>query len=134
MSAPSPFQDLPKLELHCHLDACVRVSTARSIGGQLGLTLPARLEDALVAPPVCANLADYIRRLDLALDVMQRAQDLTRIARELVEDLARDRVIYAEVRFAPQLHTRRGLGMQAVLEAVHAGLQEGGRLTRSRRG
>jgi adenosine deaminase len=58
---------------------------------------------------------------------MQRAQDLTRIARELVEDFARERVIYAEVRFAPQLHTRRGLAMQQVLEAVHAGLQEGWR-------
>jgi adenosine deaminase len=127
MSAPSPFLDLPKLELHCHLDACVRVATAAEIGAELGLALPARLEDALVAPEVCADLADFLRRLDLALEVMQRAGDLTRVARELVEDFARERVIYAEVRFAPQLHTRRGLGMQQVLEAVHAGLQEGGR-------
>lgn len=128
MAHDSPFRNLPKLELHCHLDACVRVATVDEIGRELGLALPAPLEEALVAPEVCENLFDYISRLDLALEVMQRAQDLTRIARELVQDLARDGVIYAEVRFAPQLHTRRGLTMQRVLEAVHAGLQEGGRV------
>lgn len=127
MPDPSPFRDLPKLELHCHLDACVRVATVGELGRELGLALPARLEQALVAPEVCESLSDYISRLDLALAVMQRAQDLTRIARELVEDFARDGVVYAEVRFAPQLHTRRGLSMQRVVEAVHEGLQQAGR-------
>lgn len=121
------FRDLPKIELHCHLDACVRIETAREIGRELGLPLPERLEDALVAPEVCASLIDYIRRLDLALEVMQRAADLTRVAAELVEDCARDGVIYAEVRFAPQLHTRRALTAQQVVDAVHAGLTEAGR-------
>jgi adenosine deaminase len=121
------FRDLPKIELHCHLDACVRLETAREIGRELGRPLPERLEDALVAPEVCASLFDYIRRLDLALEVMQRPADLTRIAREVVEDFAHDGVVYAEVRFAPQLHTRRGLTPQQVVGAVHAGLTEGGR-------
>jgi adenosine deaminase len=126
MTATS-FRDLPKIELHCHLDACVRLETAREIGRELRLSLPDRLEDALVAPEVCASLFDYIRRLDLALEVMQRAADLTRIAAELVEDCARDGVVYAEVRFAPQLHTRRHLTPQQVVDAVHAGLTDGSR-------
>jgi adenosine deaminase len=75
---------------------------------------------------VCDDLFDYLRRLDLALEVMQRPADLERVARELVEDLAADGVIHAEVRFAPQLHTRRGLSMHEVLDAVARGLSDGG--------
>jgi adenosine deaminase len=119
------LRELPKIELHCHLDACVHVSTVAEIGKQLGLTLPQPLEQALVAPPVCHDLMDYLRRIDLALEVMQREDDLRRIACELVEDFHADGVIYAEVRFAPQLHTRRGLSLQQVVNSVHAGLEEG---------
>jgi adenosine deaminase len=118
---------LPKIELHLHLDACVRIDTAREIGRETGLVMPEPLRDALVAPEVCENLFDYLRRLDLALQVMQRASDLERIARELVEDLAADGVVHAEVRFAPQLHTRGGLAMQEVVEAVDRGLRHGSR-------
>jgi len=122
----SPFQDLPKVELHCHLDACVRLETAAEIGRELGLALPASLRDALVAPEACHDLRDFIRRLDLALDVMQRPSDLARVARELVEACAADGVVYVEVRFAPLLHTRRGLTPQQVVDAVHAGLARAG--------
>lgn len=119
------FRKLPKIELHCHLDGSVRVETVREIGAALGLALPSRLESALVAPETCHDLADYIRRIDLALEVMQHREHLRRIARELVEDFSDDGVIYGEVRFAPQLHTRRGLSLQEVVDAVHDGLRAG---------
>ncbi len=125
----SRFATLPKVELHCHLDACVRIGTVADIARQTGLELPPSLREALVAPPLCADLADYLARIDLAVAVMQRPEDLARIARELVEDFRSDGVIYGEVRFAPQLHQRRGLVLQQVVDAVHAGLQEGKRLT-----
>jgi adenosine deaminase len=70
-------------------------------------------------------LADYLLRIDLALEVMQHRGQLVRIAREFVEDLAADGVIYGEVRFAPQLHLRQGLSLQGVVDAVHEGLLEG---------
>jgi len=119
------FRKLPKIELHCHLDASVRVATVAELGRGMGLVLPEPLELALVAPESCVNLADYLRRIDLALEVMQESAHLTRIARELVEDLAREGVIYGEIRFAPQLHRRRGLSLQEVVNAVHDGLQAG---------
>jgi adenosine deaminase len=121
------FRALPKIELHCHLDACLRIATVAELGRELGLHLPDPVAPALIAPDVCANLFDYISRLDLALEVMQRSDDLTRIALELVEDMAAENVIYAEVRFAPQLHTRMGLSMPAVVDAVRRGLELGRR-------
>ena len=120
---PAQLRKLPKIELHCHLDGCVRVQTVAEIGLELGLALPEPLENALVAPERCANLADYISRIDLALQVMQRPRDLSRIARELTEDMASDGVIYGEVRIAPQLHTRRGMSLQQVVDVVSSGLR-----------
>jgi adenosine deaminase len=124
---PTDFRKLPKIELHCHLDASVRISTVADLGRQIGLTLPEPLAPALVAPEICLDLADFLSRIDLALEVMQHRHQLVRIAREFVEDLALDGVIYGEVRFAPQLHLRQGLSLQEVVEAVHEGLLQGQR-------
>ncbi|HEY4907779.1 MAG TPA: adenosine deaminase [Candidatus Acidoferrum sp.] len=119
------FKSLPKIELHCHLDASLRVSTVADLGRKIGLDLPNPLQPALIAPECCIDLADYLVRIDLALEVMQQRDHLVRIAREVVEDLAADGVIYGEIRFAPQLHLRNGLNMQEVLSAVHEGLKQG---------
>jgi adenosine deaminase len=119
------FGSLPKFELHCHLDGCVRLETAREIALATGVALPPSLRDALIAPDLCLDLADYIRRIDFALEVMQRREDLFRVAEELVETWAAENIIYGEARFAPQLHTRRGLALQQVLDSVHAGLAAG---------
>jgi adenosine deaminase len=119
------YRSLPKLELHCHLDGCVRLDTAREIALATEVPVPPSLRQALVAPEVCLDLADYIRRIDFALQLMQRPEDLFRVAAELVETWAAENVIYGEARFAPQLHNRRGLSPQQALEAVHAGLSSG---------
>ncbi len=121
------FTALPKIELHCHLDGCVRLESARDIAERRGVPLPASLADALIAPDVCDDLADYIRRIDFALMVMQHEEDLARIAEELVETWAADGVVYGEARFAPQLHGREGMSMQRALDAVYAGLSSGRR-------
>src|SRR5579872_4651885 len=123
------YRALPKIELHCHLDASVRVATVAELGRRIGLDLPTPLEPALVAPEVCIDLADYLVRIDLALEVMQHREHLVRISREIVEDLAADGTIYGEIRFAPQLHLRNGLTMQEVLNAVDEGLKQGERQT-----
>lgn len=121
------FTKLPKIELHCHLDGCVRLETAKEIAEETGVALPPSLHEAMVAPDCCIDLADYIQRIDFALEVTQREEDLFRVAEELVEQWALENVIYGEARFAPFLHGRRGLTMQAAVEAVHAGLKSGER-------
>ena len=119
---PPDFRKFPKIELHCHLDASVRIATVADLGRQIGLTLPDPLAPALVAPEICLDLAGFLLRINLALEVMQHRGQLVRIAREFVEDLALEGVINGEVRYAPQLHMRQGLSMQEVVDAVHEGL------------
>jgi len=116
---------LPKAELHVHLDTSLRPRTAGELAAAQGIDLPDDLDGALICPPLCHNLADYLTRVNAALEVLQTAPALERAAYELVEDMAREHVIYAEIRYAPQLHLRRGLSMQDAIDAVSAGLQHG---------
>jgi adenosine deaminase len=116
---------LPKAELHCHLDGSLRASTLLELGAEYGKPLPAADADALAAymrVDDARTLEDYLRRFDITLSVMQRAEALERIAYELVADAAADGVRYIEVRFAPVLNTREGLTMPDVLDATLRGL------------
>jgi adenosine deaminase len=116
------IRGLPTAELHVHLDTSIRPQTVAELGAEQCIDLPDDLETALIAPPVCENLGDYLTHVEAALDVLQTASALERVAYELVEDLAAENVVYAEIRYAPQLCIRGGLSMQQVIDAVTAGL------------
>jgi len=120
------FEALPKTDLHVHLDGSLRLSTILEIADAQGLELPAKDEKGLFDAIGCGknfgSLVDYLRGFDITLQVMQTATSLERIAFELGEDAHRENVRYMEVRYAPLLHTRRGLKLTAVVEAVLDGL------------
>jgi len=121
--SPQILRALPKVELHVHLDCSVRPHTAGELAAQQGRPVPDELDKALICPAICDNLADYLSRVDAALAVLQTAPALERVAYELVEDMSHEHIVYAEVRYAPQLCTRGSLSMQEVINAVSAGLQ-----------
>lgn len=70
------------------------------------------------------SLVEYLKTFDVTTSVMQTAPQLTRIAREFVEDLAADGVVYGEVRWAPEQHLQGGLTLDQTVEAVQAGIEE----------
>ncbi len=117
--------------LHDHLDGGLRPSTIVEIAAEIGHELPASSPDALgtwfVEACDSGSLERYIATFDHTIAVMQRAADLRRVARECVEDLAADGVIYAEVRYAPEQHLEEGLSLQDVVDAVREGFTEGER-------
>jgi adenosine deaminase len=120
---------LPKVSLHDHLDGGVRSATIVEIAAEVGHRLPTDDPDALrtwfVESCTSGTLVDYLMTFDHTIAVMQRPQDLRRVAREFVEDLAADGVIYGETRWAPEQHTRAGLTTAQAIEAVRDGLVEG---------
>ncbi len=79
----------------------------------------------MVAPDDCPSQAEYIKYFDDAIGVMQDAEALERIAYELCVDSAADNIDYLEVRWAPLLHLREGLGISDVIRAVVSGLEAG---------
>jgi len=124
-----PIQPLPKIGLHEHLDGGVRPATIIELGSELGLALPATEPDALAdwfyAQCTGGDLVSYLKTFDLTIACMQTVGGLERVAREYVEDLAADGVVYAEVRWAPEQHLTRGLAPDEAVEAVQRGIEQG---------
>jgi adenosine deaminase len=120
----------PKVLLHDHLDGGLRPATLVELAaasGYRGLATddPAELGRRFVADASRRDLVRYLEGFAHTVAVMQSAAALERVARECVADLADDGVVYAEVRFAPELHTDAGLALEAVVEAVLAGFASG---------
>ena len=131
---PTPDQLLraPKVLLHDHLDGGVRPATVVELAAETGYDgLPTSDVDELSAWFVEAansgSLERYLETFAHTVGVMQTTDALARVAAECAEDLARDGVVYAEVRYAPELHVERGLTLGEVVDAVTAGFREGER-------
>lgn len=119
----------PKVVLHDHLDGGLRPDTVIDLAADLGHALPTTDPDELAAwfhrGANRRDLALYLECFAHTAGVMQTVDGLTRVARECAEDLAADGVVYAEVRFAPELHTELGLSLDAAVAAVLAGFAQG---------
>ncbi|MEJ5919164.1 MULTISPECIES: adenosine deaminase [unclassified Corynebacterium] len=121
---------LPKVLLHEHLDGGLRPQTVVDLARECGYTdLPTTDAEELGAWFVEAgnagSLPKYLSAFGHTCGVMQTADALARVAREAVEDLAADNVVYAELRMAPENHLEKGLTLQEVIDAVVEGLIEG---------
>jgi adenosine deaminase len=121
------FRQLPKTDLHVHLDGSLRLETiidlAETHKVELPSTDPDELRKAMNLGENCGSLVEYLKAFDVTLRVMQHEEALFRVAYELAEDAARENVRYMEVRYSPMLHTRLGLRITSVVEAVLAGLR-----------
>ncbi|MGP9783472.1 adenosine deaminase [Glutamicibacter sp. AOP12-B1-11] len=122
------FRDLPKVSLHDHLDGGLRPQTIIDLAAEVGHELPATDAEALGEwfreSADSGSLPRYLETFDHTLAVMQTRDALIRVAREFVEDLAADGVIYGEVRYAPEQHLREGLSLDDVVDAVQEGLDQ----------
>ena len=119
----------PKVLLHDHLDGGLRPATIVELAAEVGHELPATDPEALgrwfVESADSGSLERYLETFRHTVGVMQSADALTRVARECVEDLAADGVVYAEIRYAPELHVECGLSLDDVVAAVQRGFDEG---------
>jgi adenosine deaminase len=121
------FEQLPKADLHVHLDGSLRLETILALAQETGVELPTRdpeeLRRAMNLGQNCGSLVEYLKAFDVTLKVMQTEEALHRVAYELAEDAARENVRLLEVRYSPMLHTRQGLKLVNVVEAVLGGLR-----------
>ena len=131
MTAATPEQvaAAPKVALHEHLDGGLRPATVAEIAAEIGHELPADGADALGAwfaeASSSGSLERYLETFVHTVAVMQRPEDLARVARESVLDLATDGCVYAELRWAPEQHLSAGLTLRDTVDAVQAGIDEG---------
>ncbi len=137
--APPTSQDIPsralvarapKVLLHDHLDGGLRPQTVIDLAQQTGYQdLPSTSADELARwfseAAYSGSLERYLETFRHTVGVTQTAEALARVARECAQDLAADGVVYAEVRFAPELHTEQGLTLHQVIDAVLHGFRQG---------
>jgi adenosine deaminase len=121
---------VPKVLLHDHLDGGLRPLSIIELADETGYatlptTDPTELTTWMRRGANRKDLTLYLETFAHTVGVMQTAAAIARVARECAEDLAADGVVYAEVRFAPELHTDRGLTLDEVIEAVLGGFAEG---------
>jgi len=122
----------PKVLLHDHLDGGLRPETVIDLARDAGYDrLPTQdageLARAFTAGADRKSLELYLEGFEHTVGVLQTREALTRVAEECAADLAADGVVYAEVRYAPELSTRDGLSLDDVTEAILEGFDLGAR-------
>ncbi len=122
----------PKVLLHDHLDGGLRPATIVELAADveyegLPTTDADELREWFIAASSSGSLVRYLETFAHTIAVTQTTEALSRVARECAVDLAADGVVYAEVRFAPELHTQRGLTESEIVEAVISGFVQGQR-------
>jgi adenosine deaminase len=119
------LRQLPKSDLHVHLDGSLRLPTLIELARERGVKLPSETPEGLlelVFKEAYRDLPDYLHGFAYTCAVLTDAEALERAAYELAEDCLAEGVCYLEVRFAPQLHVRPGFEVGEVLAAVDRGL------------
>lgn len=127
---PDQIRRAPKVLLHDHLDGGLRPGTVVDLARESGYaalpeTDPDKLGIWFREAADSGSLERYLETFSHTVGVMQTRESLVRVARECAEDLAEDGVVYAEVRYAPELNTKGGLTLNEVVETVQEGLAAG---------
>jgi adenosine deaminase len=127
-----PFLALPKISLHDHLDGSLLLSTLYELSDEIGQVLPhsdpGTLQLWFAGKYPEPKLENWDEKFAITTRVMQTPENLARVAKEFVLELAADGVVYGETRWAPEKHLAGGMSMDEAVEAVTAGLTEGERI------
>ena len=113
------------IDFHLHLDGSLSEEDFIYLAKRNHIELGDDFPNNIYVPKDCPSLEEYLTRFDLPCALMQDEYSLAYVAKSLVKRLNNLGLIYAEIRFAPQLHTLKGLSQYQVTEAVLKGLNEG---------
>lgn len=121
------LKHIPKTELHCHLDGSLSLAVIRELAELAKISIPRsddELKNLVTAPASVTSLNDYLKTFDFVRPLLQTSEALQLAAYDVVRQAAEDKVIYTEIRFAPELSMDQGLSVAQVIEAVCLGLKK----------
>jgi len=120
------LREIPKTDLHVHLDGSLRISTLIELAKEQNVSLPSYTQEGLmetVFKTDYKDLPEYLQGFAYTCAVMRDPDSLERIAYEFAQDNAEEGVYYVEVRFAPYLHVHEKLDVETVIASVNRGLE-----------
>jgi len=116
------------IDLHLHLDGAITVPIAKQLAEIQGFQLPTdsdeELEKYLTVPPDCKSLNDFLRCFEIPGYLLQTPVGLREAVRLVADNMKSQGVVYAEIRFAPQFHTKDGMTQEEAIQAALEGLKE----------
>ncbi len=116
------------IDLHLHFDGSLLPRTVLELAQEQNIALPASDPDELklflCAPSDCGSLNEYLEKFDLPLLVLQTKEAVRKAMYVLTSSLKEQGLLYAEIRFAPQLHTKKGMTQEETVKAAIQGMQE----------
>ncbi len=122
------ISELPKTDLHCHLDGSLRIDTIVDLAEKDKIDLPTYDKDSLkkIITVTDSNITldEYIKKFEIPLSILQTPESLARAAYELAEDAHNENVLYIEMRYSPILHTKRGMTPMESVDSVLDGLKK----------
>lgn len=110
------------IDLHLHLDGSVPVATVKKLMQEHGM--PQLTDQELSVDNSCSSLEEFLEKFALPNQLMQTKHDLETIVFDLLTELKRQGLVYAEIRFAPQLHTKKGLTQREVIASAIGGVKK----------
>jgi adenosine deaminase len=116
------YQSFPKIELHLHLDCSLSYKVVQQLNPSV---TQEEYNESFIASAKCTDLADYLKRAVKGFELMQTKESLRLVVLDLLEQLQNDKVIYAELRFAPLQHILKGLTAEEVVQTVNDATGEG---------
>lgn len=129
MNIENIIRNIPKVELHCHIDGSIRPKTILDLALSDGMDVPFfNIDDAINYFQVtgeCNSLKDYLDKFHFPIRVMQNKTNIYRIVMELIEDSKTDGIMYTELRFAPLQHLKGGLSAEDVVDTVLDAMKDG---------
>lgn len=119
------IHEMKKIILHLHLDGSLRPQTVYEWLNEKGIEITlGDVKSKLSVTKYCKNLNEYLEKFSLPIEFLQSEDKIERATYELFEDLSKQNVIYAEIRFAPCQHLKKGLSYEQVVESAISGMQK----------
>ena len=116
------------IELHAHLDGCIDLNLAKELSKISKTPLPSNndkiLSDVLTVSRNCRDLNDFLKCFELPLSLLQTADAISYAVYGISEKMQKNNVVYLELRFAPQLHTKKGLSQEEAVRAALEGIKK----------
>ena len=114
------------IDLHAHLDGSITVPIAKKLAKMQSIPLPddEQLKNLIVAPENCKSLNDFLKCFSFPLSLLQTEKSVSEAVNLVLCEMQNEDVVYAEIMFAPQLHTQNGISQENIVLSAIEGLKK----------